>query len=664
MSTATKRPPPPGVVARSPSRASATSATSTNGVIPRKKSVQGTTSNHVSARAAVKKPSPTSSLAHIPNTSPDDEGEDARAATAALMEDLRERLKKAELASEEYQKQIGVFQSRLDDAIGEQVKLEERLHEEEERAEGLQNEQRESLRQRRELEGIYEAERAASMKDKESAQVREEELHGIIQRLKEGMAERETRTGVNDERRLSRHSSFQSPVRSSSSSSLEPSHFAPPASLQRSNSTNNSKLILQKDKVIESLRLELAEAQIKLVEMENMGGGRMRELEKIVLETRMTNARLMEENESFQLLLSEKTLNGDFTRGDFIRGTSRGSDSRPASRMGPGTSLADELSTVAETDMENQRRLENELNALKEQNKALTTYINKIIGRLLQYQGYEAILDKSDDPVPDKQTVPDTSKALPPPPPTAPSLLERAKSVATGVNKPRPRPVSYMPPPSYPASTMSAMSASDTSTTTTDAATAPRIPLQRSHSHRLGGHQRANSEFVSSAAVVINNMYRPSGTTPTPGPASPGIVSPRNSFFGPNAAAAARIPSGASGASGASNTRSSSVPRASVDEKRMSMASNSAVDSLSNSNNSDSGIGIDTPSPPRSLASSFDRPGGAVMAGKTIRPLRLVQEKSEGDAAEAAARAKANRASWISGWFGRGERSVSEGGTQ
>lgn len=391
-----------------------------------------------------------------------------------------------------------------------------------------------------------------------------------------------------------------------------------------------------------------------------MGGGRMRELEKIVLETRMTNARLMEENESFQLLLSEKTLNGDFTRGDFIRGTSRGSDSRPASRIGPGASLADELSTVAETDMENQRRLENELNALKEQNKALSTYINKIIGRLLQYQGYEAILDKSDDPVTDRQPAPDTGKALPPPPPTAPSLLERAKSVATGVSKPRPRPVSYMPPPSYPAS---AMSASEAPTTTTDAATAPRIPLQRSHSHRLGGHQRANSEFVSSAAMVINNMYRPSpSTTPVPGPASPGIVSPRNSFFGPNAAAAARIPSGAS-ASSASNTRSSSVPRASADEKRMSMASNSALDSVSNSN-SDSGIGIDTPSPPRSLASSFDRPGGAVMAGKTIRPLRLVQEKSEGDAAEAAARAKANRASWISGWFSKGEKGVGEGGPQ
>ena len=39
---------------------------------------------------------------------------------------------------------------------------------------------------------------------------------------------------------------------------------APPNSIHRSDSRNNSKLLLQKDKLIESLRLELAEAQIKL----------------------------------------------------------------------------------------------------------------------------------------------------------------------------------------------------------------------------------------------------------------------------------------------------------------------------------------------------------------------------------------------------------------
>src|SRR5262245_11748777 len=82
------------------------------------------------------------------------------------------------------------------------------------------------------------------------------------------------------------------PSRNSSSQNLETAgSFAPPSSIQRSDSRNHSKLIHQKDKIIEGLRLELAEVQIKLVEMENAGGGRMRELEKQLLETRMTNAR-------------------------------------------------------------------------------------------------------------------------------------------------------------------------------------------------------------------------------------------------------------------------------------------------------------------------------------------------------------------------------------
>jgi hypothetical protein len=49
------------------------------------------------------------------------------------------------------------------------------------------------------------------------------------------------------------------PSRSNSSQNLENvASFAPPNSVQRSNSRNNSKLIHQKDKIIEDLRLELA----------------------------------------------------------------------------------------------------------------------------------------------------------------------------------------------------------------------------------------------------------------------------------------------------------------------------------------------------------------------------------------------------------------------
>ena len=116
--------------------------------------------------------------------------------------------------------------------------------------------------------------------------------------------------------------------------------------------------------------------------MENAGGGRMAELEKQLLETRMTNARLMEDNESFQLLLSEKTLNGDLSRGDFLR-TASTPEPRTPSHTGPSTSLADELESAEGSEAEIIRRLESEVNSMKDQNKALTLYINKIIGRLL-----------------------------------------------------------------------------------------------------------------------------------------------------------------------------------------------------------------------------------------------------------------------------------------
>lgn len=97
-----------------------------------------------------------------------------------------------------------MLQSRLNDALKEQGRLEERLHEEEERVEGLENDKRESLRQKRELEAIYEAERAAVIKDKDATHAREEELQAIIQRLKESLAQKESRPGMADDGRLSR----------------------------------------------------------------------------------------------------------------------------------------------------------------------------------------------------------------------------------------------------------------------------------------------------------------------------------------------------------------------------------------------------------------------------------------------------------------------------
>jgi chromosome segregation ATPase len=117
------------------------------------------------------------------------------------LQDLKDRLQKAESEAEERQKLVEVLNARLDDALTEQAKLEERAHEEMEKVESLENAKSELIRKHRELEGIT----AQIMKEKEETQTREEEMQGTIQRLKETMATKHMSTGdFEEEQHMSR----------------------------------------------------------------------------------------------------------------------------------------------------------------------------------------------------------------------------------------------------------------------------------------------------------------------------------------------------------------------------------------------------------------------------------------------------------------------------
>lgn len=371
--------------------------------------------------------------------------------------------------------------------------------------------------------------------------------------------------------------------------------------------------------MIEALRLELAEVQIKLAEMEHLGDGRLQEIEKQLLDTRMANARLIEDNESFQLLLSEKTLKGDFMQ-----------ESRPDAATEMGT-LADELESVGDggegESSEAYKRLEAELKSSRDGNKALTLYIDKIIGRLLQHEGFEHIIHEKDEQP--KVLAKPTDKALPPPPPgeQGPSFLQRAKSVVsgrTGMPLPKTRPLSYMPS----AATEIAPTAHE------NPETAPSIPLTRSH--RRSRSDQATENPVP--AAIIGQMRRGSPLrTSSGGPMSPGIspsMSPsmssnRSPFFLNSNPPSSRVTSG------------SGPPTA----ERSSRA-NSILSEHSGEVNSQ-----DTPSPPREKQGPNALPG-AVMKQNQLRPLRLVRENTLVEDDEAA-RKKANRGSWMPAWFNR-----------
>lgn len=106
------------------------------------------------------------------------------------MEDLQQRLQKEETLSEQYRTQAEVLQSKLDEALRDSAKWEERLHECEGKLGALHNEKKEATRQIREMETIYEAERSAMIKEKERLADKEDEMQAVIQRLKSSLAQR------------------------------------------------------------------------------------------------------------------------------------------------------------------------------------------------------------------------------------------------------------------------------------------------------------------------------------------------------------------------------------------------------------------------------------------------------------------------------------------
>lgn len=143
-------------------------------------------------------------MSNVPRINNDPSEEEAKAQNAALIEELREQLQKAETASEQYQKQLGVLQMRLDEAVSEQGKLEVSAHERDTRIEALSGEIRDQARQIRDLEQNHESERNAMLQEKEQQTSREEELQATIQRLKESIAQKSMPVNIEGERQVSR----------------------------------------------------------------------------------------------------------------------------------------------------------------------------------------------------------------------------------------------------------------------------------------------------------------------------------------------------------------------------------------------------------------------------------------------------------------------------
>ena len=578
--------------------------------------------------------------------------------------------------------------------------LESRLQESQERIETLEMESQNHLRQRREAETQYEREKEHSYAMSQGYEAREQELLASRDRLKSEVRDSLEREAI---RKMDEENSNLTPPPD------RPNFGHSSGSSNRSSPTTSPRRAVQ-DNIIKNLRLELADAQIKLIEAQHGDSRVVQKLEAQLSEARVLNAKLLEENNSYQILLQERTVSGEVLRGDFMR---RNTDRSPSgsqsfrsrrdftgSSMASAPNLADELSAVQEDESEETviiKKLEVEVASLKEQNKASTLYINKIIERLLQHQGFESILHKADDGEPSSLSPPYAASASAPAPKDEEAgFLRRATTIIRGT---RSRPVSqaFSASADLGPADPALSSVSPGPRGFEDPATAPSVAIGRSRTVIHSGHRR-NRTDAPWARSLVDTMYRPpEGATFGRSPTTLLSPTPRAANFGYFTAQGCPQPMSASAVDSASGS-AAGVASAAVDSRRVvsparqrgrtatpqplggsspdsqtraSSGSGSRSHHSRSSRASNSRLaGVDTPqtsnhSPSASLGSGMGYGQQARFeGGSKMRTLRLVEEKDlareqtglgklPGVQAgrRGGATAAGNRASWLPGGF-------------
>ncbi|KAK6360524.1 hypothetical protein TWF730_006665 [Orbilia blumenaviensis] len=498
-------------------------------------------------------------------TSPTSELSDSQLESAVEMEDLKRKVAEAEAKNstmeEEFTKQIKALQARIDEASAEQSKLEEQLAGKTDAAETLENDLKELQRAKKDQEKIFEAERTAFMTEKDEMTEKEEAQSQIIQRLKQALNSRD-----------------------------KPSSDVP----------DTVEGTGQKDKVIESLRTELAEAQSRFAEALKLEERKYQDATDQLAELRKSNAKLQDDNESFQLLLGQATMNGDIRNGFLGQYTEDSDSSSQTKQESLGSTLAEEIESASQKEEQDDfKKLEIENKSLKDQNKAMTLYINTMIERLLN-SNQENILDRT----------PAAEKALPPVPvenPSPPPVLpQRSKSIF--VKRPPIR--ASMPPPPRNLAVEE------------DDSISPITRRQTMHITSATfspGHRRTQSDTKSPTSPpanysLVNPMYRMDGEGSPPA---------KTTFYtGPRFGNGPLSP-GARGPASSSNSSESgdATPRDPNDPNHHTLSGQ--------------------------------------MSGKTLRPLRLV----EGPAPPKSTPRKVseNRTSWMGGWFSKAPAGAEDG---
>ncbi|KAF9201460.1 hypothetical protein BGZ49_008301 [Haplosporangium sp. Z 27] len=185
----------------------------------------------------------------------------------------------------------------------------------------------------------------------------------------------------------------------------EPIDALPPQIQQQiaENNAANLRALKAQEKIVTELRQQILNMNQDLIEHQHNSDLQEAELRSEVSQARELNRGLMEENESYQLLLHEKSMNGEFMQTSIMKST--GYENLDGQLTGNGSiNLADELgrafgqSSSPEEERTNESlvaensTLKEEIKALKDKNTALGLYISKILSRIMERPGFTSVL--------------------------------------------------------------------------------------------------------------------------------------------------------------------------------------------------------------------------------------------------------------------------------
>ena len=324
--------------------------------------------------------------------SPDLDNEDERDTKAELTASLEEQRQQTELAEREaaqLRKELQLMRSRQDDMSNEQTLLEERDLQRKTEIDRLNAKVQESDRQYRELETAHKSDARLWAREKETWESKDAESQSKIQRL-HGMLRD---NGL--EKSIANRASKSSTRPSTAYGYAEHPLAIPQSPTEGGHSRSTSNVlssdakVKERDSTIQQLEMQLMERELEGAQARQMSDANHQALQKDFMDLQVKHASLVEENNYFQMMLEKQILKGDGPSGLVA-------ESQDAIAT---TSLADELDLedVSEPQIEAIKKLETDIKLLRDQNKALTLYIDKIVGRILQNPGYEHIIVGQDD---------------------------------------------------------------------------------------------------------------------------------------------------------------------------------------------------------------------------------------------------------------------------